>query len=120
MIGFKQVSISLLLLSAVHAALQRSCIQSKVDALEGYGHGDATICYSGHNSILKNDKFTDKSKGMFGYLHHYKCNGADVHCFWIKAPNQWRGYAGMDYENMAMWSSLRCKFDKDSVTLTCE
>lgn len=121
MVGFKQVSISLLLLGAVHAGpLQMSCIQSILDDVQGLGKGDATICYSGHNSIFSNDKFTDRSNDKFGYLRHGKCKGVAVDCFWIKAPNQWRGYAGRNHENTAIWPSLRCKYDKDSVTLTCK
>lgn len=57
---------------------------------------------------------------MFGYLRRYKCNGVAVDCFWIKAPNQWRGHAGSDYENTAMWLTPGCNYDKDSVTLTCQ
>lgn len=40
-------------------------------------------------------------------------------CFWMKAPNKWKGYGDAGSDNIAMWINDRCKYSRSDVTVKC-
>ncbi|KAJ9478944.1 putative fungal zinc cluster transcription factor [Pseudozyma hubeiensis] len=75
---------------------------------------DVVICYHGDSST------TDRNPPHYGYWGHDTCRGANIDCFWMRAPNTWKGYGDAGDDNIAMNIDGKCTYNRDTVTVECK
>ncbi|TKY85954.1 hypothetical protein EX895_004779 [Sporisorium graminicola] len=81
---------------------------------------DAVICYHGTNTATDlNRDLTDKYSGVFGNMGYYKCQNVGIECFWMKAPNFWKGDGDGGYDNIYTILTNRCTYNRQEVSVTC-
>ncbi|TKY85955.1 hypothetical protein EX895_004780 [Sporisorium graminicola] len=102
---------------------RRECIASTtslVDTAFKNAETDAVICYSGPSTITeKGQSITNVDPNHYHYSGRYKCPGTLIDCFWMKAPNAWKGHADGGDDNIHALLTNRCTYDPSAVSVTC-